>query len=108
MVDRIDLVIAPALETLRGIPEDASVDFAFVDADKTGYLAYYEELVPRLSPHGILAIDNVLWSGKVLDPAVNDDDTEALRELNDRIVADARVEVVLLSVGDGLTLVHRA
>ncbi|MEC8999751.1 MAG: class I SAM-dependent methyltransferase [Actinomycetota bacterium] len=108
VADRIDLVIAPALDTLRGLPEDASVDFAFVDADKTGYLAYYEELVPRLSPHGILAIDNVLWSGKVLDPAVNDDDTEALRELNDRIVADARVEVVLLSVGDGLTLVHRA
>lgn len=105
--DRIDLVIAPALDTLRGLPDDAVVDFAFVDADKTGYLAYYEELVPRLSPHGILAIDNVLWSGRVLDPAADDDDTEALRVLNDRIVADDRVDVVMLSVGDGLTLVRR-
>jgi len=105
--DRIDLVIAPALDTLRGLPDDAVVDFAFVDADKTGYLSYYEELVPRLSPHGILAIDNVLWSGRVLDPTADDDDTEALRVLNDRIVADDRVEVVMLSVGDGLTLVRR-
>jgi len=105
--DRIDLVIAPALDTLRSLDDDAVVDFAFVDADKTGYLDYYEELVPRLSPHGILAIDNVLWSGKVLDRAADDDDTEALRVLNDRIVADERVEVVMLSVGDGLTLVRR-
>ena len=107
MDDRIDLVIAPALDTLRSLDDDAVVDFAFVDADKTGYLDYYEELVPRLSPHGILAIDNVLWSGKVLDRAADDDDTEALRVLNDRIVADERVEVVMLSVGDGLTLVRR-
>lgn len=104
--DRIDLVIAPALETLQGLG-DAVVDFAFIDADKTGYLAYYEELVPRLSPHGLLAIDNVLWSGRVLDEMVEDDDTVALRALNDRIVADNRVEVVMLSVGDGLTLVRR-
>jgi len=105
--DRIDLVIAPALQTLKGLG-DAVVDFAFIDADKTGYLAYYEELVPRLSPHGLLAIDNVLWAGKVLDPTAHDDDTVALRTLNDRIVADDRVEVVMLSVGDGLTLVRRA
>ncbi len=104
--DRIDLVIAPALETLQGLG-DAVVDFAFIDADKTGYLAYYEELVPRLSPHGLLAIDNVLWSGRVLDETAQDDDTVALRALNDRIVADNRVEVVMLSVGDGLTLVRR-
>ena len=104
--DRIDLAIAPALETLQGLG-DAVVDFAFIDADKTGYLAYYEELVPRLSPHGLLAIDNVLWSGRVLDETAQDDDTVALRALNDRIVADNRVEVVMLSVGDGLTLVRR-
>ena len=85
--DRIDLVIGPAINTLRSLSDDAAVDFAFIDADKTGYLAYYEELVPRLSPHGLLAIDNVLWSGKVLDPTVNDQDTMALRALNDRVVA---------------------
>ena len=104
--DRIDLAVAPALETLQGLG-DAVVDFAFIDADKTGYLAYYEELVPRLSPHGLLAIDNVLWSGRVLDETAQDDDTVALRALNDRIVADNRVEVVMLSVGDGLALVRR-
>jgi len=104
--DRIDLVIAPALQTLKELG-DAVVDFAFIDADKTGYLAYYEELVSRLSPHGLLAIDNVLWAGKVLDPKADDDDTVALRALNDWIVADDRVEVVMLSVGDGLTLVRR-
>ena len=105
--DRIDLVIAPAIDTLRALPPDTVVDFAFIDADKTGYLAYYEQLVPRLSTHGLLAIDNVLWGGKVLDPSVDDADTVALRELNARIVADNRVEVVMLSVGDGLTLVRR-
>ena len=105
--DRIDLVIAPAIDTLRALPTDTVVDFAFIDADKTGYLAYYEQLVPRLSTHGLLAIDNVLWGGKVLDPSVDDADTVALRELNAWIVADNRVEVVMLSVGDGLTLVRR-
>ena len=105
--DRIDLVIAPAIDTLRALPADTVVDFAFIDADKTGYLAYYEQLVPRLSTHGLLAIDNVLWGGKVLDSSVDDADTVALRELNARIVADNRVEVVMLSVGDGLTLVRR-
>jgi len=105
--DRIDLVIAPAIDTLRALPGDTVVDFAFIDADKTGYLAYYEELVPRLSPHGLLAIDNVLWGGRVLDPSADDADTVALRELNAHMVADDRVEVVMLSVGDGLTLVRR-
>ena len=80
--DRIDLVIAPAIDTLRALPADTVVDFAFIDADKTGYLAYYEQLVPRLSTHGLLAIDNVLWGGKVLDSSVDDADTVALRELN--------------------------
>ena len=106
--DRIDLIIAPAIETLRGLSDDTVVDFAFVDADKTGYLDYYEELVPRLAPHGLLAVDNVLWSGRVLDPEVDDEDTLALRRFNDRVVTDDRVEVVMLSVGDGLTLVRRA
>lgn len=105
---RIDLVIAPALETLRALPDDALVDFAFIDADKTGYLDYYEELVPRLTPHGLLAIDNVLWSGRVLDSDIQDEDTVALRALNSRIVADQRIQAVMLSVGDGLTLVRRA
>ena len=105
--DRIDLVIAPAIQTLRALPDDIPVDFAFIDADKTGYLAYYEELVPRLSDHGLLVVDNVLWSGRVMDPSVVDPDTVALREFNARVVTDDRVEVVMLSIGDGVTLVRR-
>ena len=82
--DRIDLVIAPAIQTLRALADDTQVDFAFIDADKTGYLAYYEELVPRLSDHGLLVVDNVLWSGRVMDTSILDDDTVALREFNAR------------------------
>mgnify|MGYP001157015613 FL=1 len=107
LADRIDLVIAPAIQTLRALPEDTVVDFAFIDADKTGYLAYYEDLVPRLSAHGLLVVDNVLWSGRVLDPSADDDDTVALRAFNARVVGDDRVEVVMLSVGDGVTLVRK-
>lgn len=99
--DRIDLVIAPAIQTLRALPDDTPVDFAFIDADKTGYLAYYEELVPRLSDHGLLVVDNVLWSGRVMDPSADDDDTVALREFN------ARVDVVMLSIEDGVSVVRR-
>ena len=105
--DRIDLVIAPAIQTLRALPDDTPVDFAFIDADKTGYLAYYEELVPRLSDHGLLVVDNVLWSGRVMDPSVFDDDTVALREFNSRVMADDRVDVVMLSVGDGVSVARR-
>ena len=106
--DRIDLVVAPALETLRALPPDQHVDFAFLDADKTGYLAYYEELVPRLSPHALIAVDNVLWSGRVLDAGANDADTVALRAFNDHVIADDRVTSVLLSVGDGVNLIRLA
>lgn len=107
VADRIDLRIAPAAETLAGLPEDPSIDFAFIDADKTGYLGYWELIVPRLRPGGVLLVDNVLWSGKVVDPAANDADTVALRAFNDRVSADERVEAVLLPVADGLTLARK-
>ncbi len=67
VADRIDLRLAPALETLRALPADPSIDLAFVDADKTGYAAYWDEIVPRLRPGGVVLVDNVLWSGKVVD-----------------------------------------
>ena len=106
--DRIDLVIAPAIDTLRALPDDRVVDFAFIDADKTGYLDYYGELVPRLSPHGLIAVDDVLWSGRVVDDlAEGDAYTAALVEFNERVADDDRVEVVLLTVGDGVTLIRR-
>ena len=106
---KIDLRLAPALETLQALPTDEHLDLAFVDADKTNYAAYYEELLPRLRPNGLLLVDNTLWSGRVVDaPAVDDDDdTRALRAFNDMVAADDRVEASLLTLGDGVTLVRK-
>jgi caffeoyl-CoA O-methyltransferase len=107
VADRIDLRIAPALETLQALPDDATIDLAFIDADKPGYVSYYEELVRRMRPGGLILVDNVLWGGSVVDPEVNDENTEAIRACNDHIAADSRVEVVMLPVADGLTLARR-
>ena len=103
--DRIELRLGPAAATLRALPGDPAIDFAFVDADKPGYPAYYAELVPRMRPGGLLVLDNVLRGGRVLDPRGPGD--EAIAGLNDRIVADERVESVMLPVRDGVTLVRR-
>jgi caffeoyl-CoA O-methyltransferase len=104
---KIELVIAPALDTLRSLPADARFDFAFIDADKTNYLAYYEEILYRMPVGGVIAVDNVLWMGRVADPAARDDDTEAIRRFNDFVVADPRVEVVVLPVSDGISLIRK-
>jgi len=104
VADRIDLRIAPAIETLRSLPNERNVDLGFIDADKSGYLGYYDELVARLRPNGVLLVDNVLWSGRVIDSEANDDDTVAIRAFNDHVAADERVDVVMLPIGDGLTL----
>jgi caffeoyl-CoA O-methyltransferase len=107
-VDRkIELRIAPALETLRALPTVPQFDFAFVDADKTSYAAYYEELLTRLRPGGLLAVDNVLWSGKVVDPKDQSESTCAIRALNDRVAGDDRVDAVILPIADGLTLARK-
>jgi caffeoyl-CoA O-methyltransferase len=103
----VELRLAPALETLTSLPADTVVDFAFVDADKGAYVDYYEALVPRLRPGGLLAVDNVLWAGRVVDPTVTDDDTEAIRRFNDHAVADDRCDTVMLTVGDGITLCRK-
>ena len=103
--DRITIHMGPALETIEQL--GGEWDFVFVDADKENYGNYYEALVPRLAPAGLMAIDNTLWSGRVLD---DDDDTEttrSIRELNDRIASDDRVVAVQLTVRDGVTLVRR-
>ncbi|MGZ4675331.1 MAG: O-methyltransferase [Acidimicrobiia bacterium] len=105
--DRIDLRIAPAIETLRSLPEDPTIDLAFVDADKPMYLAYLDEIIPRLRPGGLLMVDNVLWSGAVVDEQANDDNTVAIRAVNDALAADGRVETVMLPLGDGLTLARK-
>ncbi|GAB2576204.1 O-methyltransferase [Paractinoplanes abujensis] len=103
--DRIELTLGPALESIRKLDADPVIDFAFVDADKTGYPAYYAELVPRMRPGGLIVVDNVLRDGRVLDPG-NDSD-RAVRDLNDQIVGDDRVESVMLPVRDGVTLVRK-
>ena len=105
--DRIDLVIAPAAETLRALPADPPIDLAFIDADKPGYATYYEEIVPRLRPGGLVLLDNVLWSGRVADPAADDENTLAIRAVNDTVAADDRVEVVMLPIADGLTIARK-
>jgi caffeoyl-CoA O-methyltransferase len=106
VADRIDLRIAPAIETLRSLPKERSVDLGFIDADKSSYLDYYEELVARLRPNGVLLVDNVLWSGRVIDSEAKDDDTVAIRAFNDHVATDQRVDVVMLPIGDGLTFVR--
>jgi len=102
VADRIDLVIAPAARTLAGLG-DEPVDLCFLDADKGGYATYWDLLVPKVRPGGLLLVDNVLWSGKVLDPSASDADTVALRDFNAKVAGDERVEVVVLPVADGLT-----
>jgi caffeoyl-CoA O-methyltransferase len=108
VADRIDLRIAPAADTLRALPAEQAVDFAFIDADKTGYPVYYEELVTRLRPGGLIALDNTLQAGRVVEEGAEEDPSvAAIRAVNDTIVADRRVESVLLPVRDGLTLVRK-
>jgi len=104
--DRIELRLAPALETLQSLPATAHLDFAFIDADKGGYASYWAELVPRMRPGGVIAVDNTLWSGRVLDPAATGD-TAAIIAFNDLVRDDDRVEKVVLTIGDGLTLARK-
>ncbi len=107
LADRIDLRIAPALDTLRALPDTPELDFAFIDADKPAYIAYYEELVKRLRPGGLILADNVLWMGRVTDPEAKDEQTLAIRSFNDHVAGDARVDCVMLAVSDGLTLLRK-
>jgi caffeoyl-CoA O-methyltransferase len=105
--DRITLQLGPARYTLAALPATADVDLAFIDADKRSYRDYYELLLPRMRPNGLIVFDNVLWGGAVADPARDDADTTAIRALNDALAADARVDAVLLPVADGLFLVRK-
>ncbi len=105
--DRIELRLAPAIETLRALPPDPVIDLSFLDADKGGYIAYWEELVPRTRPGGVLLADNVLAGDRVTDPDAADGMTVAIRAFNDHVAADDRVDVVMLAVADGLTLARK-
>lgn len=108
VADRIELRLGPATETLCALPTDAPIDLAFVDADKRGYRDYAEQLIPRLRPGGLLLVDNVLWSGRVLDEPVDiDTDVHHIRTFNDWLAANPAVDSVMLPIADGLTLARR-
>jgi caffeoyl-CoA O-methyltransferase len=107
---KIDLRLAPATETLDALVADGqggTFDFAFIDADKTNYLAYYERTLALLRTGGLALVDNTLWSGRVADPEVADADTVALRHFNEVLHRDERVDLSLLPMGDGLTVVRK-
>ncbi|MEM8804606.1 MAG: class I SAM-dependent methyltransferase [Cyanobacteria bacterium P01_G01_bin.38] len=107
VTDKIDLRLGPALETLdqlRVEGHDESFDFVFIDADKRNYDSYYEKSLQLVRPGGLIAIDNVLWSGRVADPTVQDNRTKRIRALNEKIYQDTRVSLSLLPIADGLTL----
>ena len=107
LADRIDLRMGPALETLRALPESEPFDFAFIDADKVGYPDYYEECVRLLRPGGLIAIDNVFYDGEVVAEGPERGKPEslsAIKQVNDRVVADERVFSVMLGIADGVTL----
>ncbi|HET9728379.1 MAG TPA: O-methyltransferase [Acidimicrobiia bacterium] len=100
--DRIDLRIAPALDTLASL--DGPFDLAFIDADKPNYGNYFDALVPKMRAHGVILCDNVLWSGNVINAQADDENTKAIRAFNDKVAADSRVDAVMLPISDGLTM----
>jgi predicted O-methyltransferase YrrM len=103
--DRITIHLGPALETIERL--EGEFDFVFIDADKENYVNYYEALLPRLADGGLMALDNTLWSGRVLDESDDSESTRAIKAINERIASDERVTSVMLTVRDGVTLVRR-
>jgi len=106
VADRIDLRIAPALETLRALPAEPGIDLVYLDADKGNYIDYWEEVVPRLRPGGLVVADNVLFHGEVADPDATGS-AAAIRAFNDHVAADERTETIMLTVADGVTLARK-
>jgi caffeoyl-CoA O-methyltransferase len=104
---KIELRIGPAVETLRALPKEEVFDLAFIDADKTNYATYYEEILLRMRRNGLILVDNVLWMGNVVKDDVQDPNTVALRAFNAMAASDARVDCVMLPVADGLTILRK-
>ena len=107
LAHKIELRLAPGIETLRALPATQDVDLAFIDADKPSYPLYYEEILKRLRPGGLLLADNVLWLGRVVDASANDEQTQAIRRFNDLVARDERVDRVMLPIADGLTIARK-
>jgi caffeoyl-CoA O-methyltransferase len=104
--DRISIHMGPAVESIGRL--EGEFDFVFIDADKQNYVNYYEAVLPRLAERGLIAADNTLWSGRVLDDSDESEGTEAIRAFNEHVIADERVVSVMLTVRDGVTLIRRA
>jgi caffeoyl-CoA O-methyltransferase len=107
VAEKIELRIAPAAQTLRALPETPDFDLAFIDADKPSYPIYYELILARLRSGGLILVDNVLWMGQVANPAATDAQTQAIRSFNDSVARDPRVDCVMLSISDGLTILRK-
>jgi caffeoyl-CoA O-methyltransferase len=107
VANKITLKLGPAADTLRALPASQIFDMAFIDADKPNYRAYYEEILKRLRPRGLILLDNVLWGGAVVNPSDRSETTAAIRELNDFIARDSRVEAVLLPLADGIMIAQK-
>jgi caffeoyl-CoA O-methyltransferase len=107
LADRIELRLGPALETVRSLPRDPQFDIAFIDAEKTGYLGYWNEVVPRVRPGGAILVDNTFSHGRVIDAGNESELVQSVRDFNDHAAADDRVEVIMLPLGDGLTLARK-
>ncbi len=107
VADRIDLRIGPALDTLRSLPAEPEIDLAFIDADKANYVTYYEEILPRLSQRGVILVDNTLWYGTVADTGNTDPVAAEIRSFNAHVNSDDRVDVVVIPIADGLSIITR-
>ena len=107
LADRIELRLGPAADTLKALPAEPHIDLAFLDADKTGYIGYWEELVPRMRPSGVILADNVFANGAVLEENPEEENARAIKAFNDHVLADERVNVALLAIADGLTFARR-
>ncbi len=107
LADRIELRLGPALETVRSLPRHPQFDIAFIDAEKTGYLGYWNEVVPRVRPGGAILVDNTFSRGRVIDAGNESEIVQSVRDFNDHAAADNRVEVIMLPLGDGLTLARK-
>jgi caffeoyl-CoA O-methyltransferase len=107
VADRVEIRIGPALDTVRALPERELFDFAFIDADKTGYPDYYEEVLPRMRPGGLIVVDNVLQGGDVVREDADGESVQAIRRLNDTIAKDERVDSAMVAIADGLMLARK-
>ena len=104
---RVEIRVGPALETLQALPDDEAYDFVFIDADKPGYRDYYEACLARLRPGGLIVLDNIFMAGRVVDPVADDVSAQAMAALNERLAADDRVDIAMVAIADGLTILRK-